>query len=134
MKFTKKDLLTRIDQRIADLDIRAEQRSVDSEKAAEKRREDWVGGSGPWLDFAENIKQRVEAGEPIELHDAPLAIKSRDWGHSLNFYVPKKVETYQAQTGELKAMKTAIESVADDVITTAGLKEIGFNNLRQLFG
>ena len=134
MKFKKEELIKQIDARIEKLEKHAESRNKQAEEAAAKAREEWLKDRLHWLKFANTIRQKISKHRPITADDIPKELlDGRYSDNQIAIFRPKARDKYTANTTELEDMKTALNTVADEYITTAGLKELGFKNLRGLF-
>jgi hypothetical protein len=104
---------------------------ADQEQAAQKvevDRAEWVERwSAEWLDAVTGIRKLLRTGRPIERHHVP-----NDCGGRPAFYMPPRVEREDpkpyAAPVELLALKQVLATVADDFVTTAGLRELGISS------
>lgn len=132
MKFKTKDIIARIDQTIAARIKDAERKTKEAEVGLLKNREEWLQNAEHWTTFANRVKDKIRKGRPILHSDIPKEIRG-GFRNELKTFHQAKPQKYEANISELEAMKATLEAVTDEEITTTGLKEIGFKNIRNLF-
>lgn len=135
MKFVVSDLITRIDEKIADL----EAETVPVHEAAvakwDQDRVDWLTEFGAgYIEFANRIKDKIRKGRPILVTDIPVIIK----GTYSNGYVKThssspRPQRQAAATGELVQLRGILGGIADETVTDAALRAVGFKSLGWLF-
>lgn len=96
-----------------------------------EHREQWMAEAHPrWQDAIKTLNARIRRGEPITERDLPRA---RDYGGPVAVYQPPRQTrdrtltdpgTYRPNPG-LLALGTALDLIADDEVTVAGLKGVG---------
>jgi hypothetical protein len=104
---------------------------ADQEQAAQKvaaDRAEWVERwSEEWRESVTTVRKLLRTGQPIERHHVPS-----DCGGRQAFYLPPRVEREDpkpyAAPPELLALKQVLATVADDFVTTAGLRELGISS------
>jgi hypothetical protein len=104
---------------------------ADQEQAAQAiatDRAEWVERwSTEWTETVANLRKLLRAGQPIERRHMP-----RECGGREAFYYPPRTEREDpkpyAPPVELLALKQVLGTVADDFVTTAGLRELGITS------
>lgn len=133
MKFKTAELIARVNKKIDDEVKRAEERNRKDLEEIEQAREEWFEKSEYWVVFANRIKDKIRKGRPILPTDVPKEIQVSSFSRDPAFFRKKEPAKYEPHTKNLEAMKKLLESITDEEVTTTGLKEIGFKDIRSLF-
>ena len=122
MRFKVAELLQAVDTALEEDRVAHAERTAKAEAEAAQERAEWLETRGPeWRDFAGKVRRRLAARKPITMADLPtddhrLAVfreQSRGWRgpHRPN--------------PELLVLQQVLRTLADDTVTTSGLRELG---------
>lgn len=132
MKFARKDLIDRIRAEITRREEAVTAKNVRLLADYVANRDEHVRRTGPaWNMFANTIKRRVRAGQPVTTADVPREIKS-PWNDNAQPWDRTGPAQHVAEVGALQALLALLESTDAEEVTLATLDRIGFR-VRDLF-
>lgn len=133
MKFKTADLIARIDILITERVEAAKTADAKALKDHEQNRSGWLEAHGDaYVKFANTVKEKIRKGRPILASDIPDGVKNRYREFAL-FSATQPPKPVPARLDDLETLKSALSAVADEYVTTTGLREIGFKDIARLF-
>lgn len=130
--FVIADLVTRLDAAINSIENKTAALNKQGLVEQENNRKEWMEKyAKPFAEFATNIVHRSNQGEPVTEEDCPKILRKSY--HSIPFWEGNEWQEREPNTQELKTLKSALQSSIDSKITTTGLKELGFTDIKRLF-
>ena len=85
-----------------------------------------------YVEFANRIKDKIRKNRPILLEDIPQGARGR-YNDFATFRSGSNPTKQEANCGDLLTLKATLGAIADEYVTTTGLREIGFKNIADLF-
>ena len=149
MKLNRQKLIENVDQALkTQQSIEDQYDELLKEKQEEHRKAWFVANSEYWRNFVARLDGKLDRGEPIRVSDMPekYPYNERDNVFYSN-YAPTRERHAQphqlgvepigprptAQVRELKALKSFLESIDDELVSQAALERAGFRGLHSLF-
>lgn len=122
MKFNVDALRAAAEQALVADRARWDEERAKSADEADKERARWLEDWGPaWLEASKVIARRIRKGEPVSREDIP-----GDRYHSVPTYDQRPVRQRDyMQPVELTGLLRVLDTVADEHVTTAGLRDLG---------
>jgi len=141
MKIKTSRLIELIDAELKRIRRSSEERRLRDVDRAERAREEYVDKtSAAWQSFAENIRRVTAQREPITWEHVPRELRGPYGVGSINIWQPTKTrESYPAPEEHpdyrrLETLRSLLDVVEDDVISTYSLEKAGFRLERLLRG
>jgi hypothetical protein len=132
MKFSRIDLITRANAEIQRRKDDAERTTESEDRKYRLQRDNYVSRTGvDWLNFADAIRDKVHHKLPITLDDVPAGIK--DSYHKVRLWNTDEPRPTTAHTADLEQLVRVLETITDEFVTTASLKDAGLPNVARLF-
>lgn len=133
MKFKTTELIARIDVLIAERVQAAEDKHLKAVADIESARSAWLEEHGPdYVEFANRIKEKIRKNRPILLDDIPTGARGR-YNEFATYRAGSNPTKREADCSDLLTLKATLGAIADEYVTTTGLREIGFKNIADLF-
>lgn len=133
MKFLTKELINRLDVLIQERETAEAAHNAKEEAKVAETREQWLEKYGDsYVLFANRIKDKIRKGRPIAQGDVPDDL-SDGYGRFRGFYSEYQPRLNSETASDLRTLRTALQAVTDEEVTTTGLRQIGFTDIARLF-
>lgn len=126
MKFTRTDLIARVEATIARCEQIAADKTAKAAAEYERNLGRHVGETAEaWAAFAATIRRRVRAGKPITTADIPGQLR-HGYGSGIRLWDTKPPTPTVANTAAHHALLGLLKACTDDEISDAALQRLGF--------
>jgi hypothetical protein len=133
VKFTRTDLINRLETEIQRRLDQAADRHAKSTAAFEERRAAYLDRTAePWREFMNTIRRQLRAGEPITSDDIPNALKGSYTGGHVAVFNDTRPDQAEAHVAPLHTLMELLRATSDDEISTTALERMGLR-LTDLF-
>lgn len=133
MNFDREELITRVDGIIATRIRENDRRNKKGAEEAAQKLNDWMKKIMPeYQKFAEVIIACASKKVPVTQEDCPKSLRDR-YGNGMKFWQEEKFTPQEPNVKELMALRSALSASPDKIISTSGLRELGFRDLNKLF-
>lgn len=126
MKFNRKELIQRIRDEMTRRETATGQRNYKAKKEYDENLARYLEQTtNAWNTFANTIKRRIRAGQPVTAEDIPAELKVNVYRGQINVWDGKHTD-FIANTESLIILLSLLEATNTDEITATSLERMGF--------
>jgi hypothetical protein len=131
MKFAREVLIGRVKDEIERRELDATKRTAEAAVEYDKTRAAYVNGTlDAWNTFANTIKRRCRAGQPVTTADVPVRLGGGGFNRTGQGYIQCWSESgpriSEPDVAALQTLLALLESTTTDEISTTELERMGF--------
>lgn len=131
MKFARQSMIDRVKAEIDRRETEAVERTKQSDAEYNKTRAAYVTAtSDAWNTFANTIKRRIRAGQPVTSADVPTQLSAGGFNRNGQGYIQcwtgSGPRAWEPDVAALQTLLALLESTTTDEISTTELERMGF--------